>query len=174
MLIRRERPEDVEAIGAVQSHAFARPDQPGEVFEAVLVDRLRTAPEWIPELSLVAVDDAGAVVGHVVCTRGHVEGRPALALGPIGVLPDLQGRGVGNALMHAVLGAADARGEVAVVLLGSPDLYRRFGFDLADRHGVVPPVASWAPYFQLRRLTAYDESLRGTFRYAKEFGEEDV
>jgi predicted N-acetyltransferase YhbS len=41
---------------------------------------------------------------------------PALGLGPIGVVPGHQNRAVGHALMHAVLGAADALDEHLVAL----------------------------------------------------------
>jgi putative acetyltransferase len=74
-------------------------------------------------------------------------------------------------LLHAVLGAADARGEAVVVLLGHPGYYPRFGFELAERFGVTPPVAEWAPHFQLRTLTNYTPALRGPFTYAQPFNE---
>jgi putative acetyltransferase len=71
--------------------------------------------------------------------------------------------------MHGVLAAADALGEPAVVLLGDPDYYRRFGFVLAEPLGVLPPNPHWAPHFQVRPLRGWDESLRGTFHYAPAF-----
>lgn len=132
-----------------------------------LVDWLRADEGWIPPLSMVAVVD-GDVAGHVVCTRGTVGGEPALGLGPLSVVPAHQRSGVGKALMHAVLGAADALGEPVVVLLGDPKYYSRFGFQLAAEVGVEPTVAEWGPYFQVRLLSAYDGQ-RGTFRYAEPF-----
>jgi putative acetyltransferase len=74
---------------------------------------------------------ADEVVGHVVCSRGDIDGRQALGLGPLGVVPDCQRRGVGHALMHGVLAAADALDEPRVLVLGDPDYYARFGFTLA-------------------------------------------
>jgi putative acetyltransferase len=87
------------------------------------------------------------------------------------VLPKRQGDGVGSALMHAVLGAADALGEPFVVLLGNPSYYRRFGFVAAADHGIAAPNPSWGEYFQVRTLSAWDDSLRGTFTYAPPFDE---
>ncbi|MET8311045.1 N-acetyltransferase [Micromonospora sp. NPDC005173] len=173
MLIRRETPADVEAIRAVHAAAFAAPDAGGGVpVEATLVDALRADEGWLPAYSLVATDPDGQVVGHVVATRGLVAGQPvALGLGPLGVLPGWQQRGVGTALMHAVLGAADARDEPLVVLLGHPDYYPRFGFRPAVELGVTPPQP-WGPqYFQARPLGAWRESIRGEFRYAAPFDE---
>lgn len=167
MLIRRETHADHAAVHAVTTAAFSR-EAGAEPVEAGLIDQLRASDDWLPALSLVAVSEA-AVVGHVVCSRGFVGAVPALGLGPISVLPDRQGRGVGHALMHAVLGAADATGEPLVALLGEPAFYRRFGFVEASELSVISPDPGWGAYFQARRLTACPPGLVGPFRYAAAF-----
>jgi putative acetyltransferase len=170
VLIRREVPGDEDAIRAVTAAAFTRPGHPaGRPPEATLVDDLRAGPAWLPPLSLVATGPGGDIIGHVLCTRGHVGAAPVLALGPLSVRPDHQRHGVGSALMHAVLGAADALGEPLAGLLGDPGYYRRFGFRPSTGHAIAPPVADWRPYFQVRTLTAYDPRLSGTFRYPDPF-----
>jgi putative acetyltransferase len=156
VLIRRETPADVDAIRAVTDLAFKNgPEGP-------LIGQLRADEGWIPELSLVE----DGVLGHVVCTRGYVGEVPALGLGPIAVHPSHQRAGIGSALMHAVLGAAEARGERAVILLGSPDYYSRFGFRLASEFGITPPDPEWGPHFQAR---LFEEVPPGAFRYAEPF-----
>jgi putative acetyltransferase len=168
VLIRREASGDADVIRFVTAAAFARPG--GDVpVEAPLVDWLRASPAWIPELSLVAVDLGGDVVGHVVCTRGTVGAAPVLALGPLSVRPDWQRRGVGKALMHAVLGAGDALGEPLVVLLGSTAYYPRFGFRPASEYGITPKHPEWGEHFQVRPLTAYNPAVRGEFAYPEPF-----
>lgn len=171
MLIRRETTADHAAIRRVHAAAFADPDAPQRVpVEVGLVDALREDGSWLPALSLVA-EREGEVVGHVVCTRAHVEGVAALALGPIGVPPESQRAGVGSALMHAVLGAADALGEPLVALLGHREYYPRFGFQPAEKLGITPPVPEWTEHFQVRPLTGYDPAVRGEFAYAAPFME---
>jgi putative acetyltransferase len=173
MYIRRERPVDRQVVHGVHAAAFRSDQQAGDPVEAGLAYELRSTGAALPPLSLVAVID-GEVVGHVVCSRGWVgrddsPDQPALGLGPIGVVPGRQNRGIGQALMHAVLGAADAIDEPLVALLGEPGYYHRFGFEPSHRYDIAPPDPGWGDYFQVRPLTAYDRGLRGTFRYAAAF-----
>lgn len=170
MLIRRESAGDAQAIHAITAAAHGGPGrQHGSVAEAVLVDELRASEAWLAPLSLVATTDDGGICGHVLCTRGHAGDAPVLALGPLSVRPDSQRRGVGSALMHAILGAADALGEPMVVLLGDPGYYCRFGFRLGTEYGIDPPDPQWRPHFQVRTLTKYQPAIRGTFRYPEPF-----
>jgi len=169
MLIRRELPSDAAAVRAVTAAAFVgasysapsvEPD--GAPGEATLVGLLREDDAWIPELAFVAC--AGdAVVGHVVCTRARVGDDPALVLGPLSVHPDHQARGVGSALVHTVLGGADALGEPLVVLVGDPGYYSRFGFVPASALGIEPDDPALERVFQARPLAAYEPSVRGPF-----------
>jgi putative acetyltransferase len=170
VLIQREAAGDADAIRAVTGAAFGGADRTGQdPPEARLVDDLRASPAWLPELSLVAVTQTGELIGHVLCTRAYVGRVPALALGPLSVRPDHQRQGVGSALMHAILSAADALGEPLVGLLGDPAYYGRFGFRLASEYQIVPPRPQWQPYFQVCPLTGYRSLLCGTFTYPEPF-----
>ena len=125
MLIRRYEPEDREAVRRIHAAAFRRPDNPdGTPPEVGLLDDLIEAGDAVSPLSLVAVRQDGPV-GHVVCSRATVGAHPVVALGPIGVLPNHQRHGVGLAMMHAALAAADALEIPLVALLGSRDYYPR-------------------------------------------------
>ncbi|MEV0028486.1 N-acetyltransferase [Nocardia sp. NPDC050793] len=143
---------------------------PAEPPEVDLVARLRSDAGWIPTLSLVAVE-FDTVIGHVCLTRAAVGPFPALGLGPLGVHPEHQGVGVGSALMHAALGAADALDEPLVGLLGSLDYYPRFGFVPAARLGIAPDEPDWVSHFQVRPLTTYEAQITGEFHYAEPFYE---
>ena len=176
MLVRRETTADRDVVHALHRDAFShgptddgRPAGDGSL-EATLVDELRADGDLIPALTFVAEVD-GEVVGHVAMSAATVDGRAGevVALGPLGVLPEHQNRGVGSALVHAALGAADALDLRGVVLLGHPDYYPRFGFGPAVDEGVTPPQ-DWGPrFFLLRRLTAWGDGVRGPFRYAPAF-----
>lgn len=165
--IRQERTTDHAAVDDVHRRAFA--DGGGDPIEVGLLAALRTSSAWIPRLSLVAEVD-GRVCGHVVCTRGHIGDRSGgVGLGPLGVPPAHQRQGIGTALVHAVVAAAEARDVQAVLLLGSPDFYGPLGFVPAWQAGVAAPDPRWGDHFQCRQLS--DTSLQGTFSYAAPFSD---
>jgi putative acetyltransferase len=174
VIVREQQGDDYEAIRHVYAEAFRRPrfrppQNPGSVPPEVgLFEALWEAGDAIPEFSFTALTDGG-VVGHVTASQATVATDPVVAVGPIGVLPDRQGTGIGSALMDALLAAADAADVPLVVLLGAPQYYSRFGFRPATELGVLPPEPEWGDAFQARRLTAYTESLAGRFRYASAF-----
>ena len=169
MLIRRETPADRSTVHTIHSEAFRR--EPGVTpVEAPLVEELRADGDLLDALSLVAVRD-GEVVGHVCCSRARVgdDTTSAVGLGPLGVLPAHQASGVGSALVHAVLGAADALGYGVVVLLGNPAYYGRFGFVTASTLSITAPDPAWDKHFQVRTLTGYKPTQAGAFEYAPAF-----
>jgi putative acetyltransferase len=119
-------------------------------------------------LSFTALE-AGGAVGHVTASRATVDNDSVVAVGPIGVLPEYQGVGIGSALMDALLTAADGADVPMIVLLGPPQYYRRFGFRPARELGVIPPEPTWGEAFQARPLTAYTPAVAGRFQYASAF-----
>ena len=66
-------------------------------------------------------------------------GAAALLLGPLAVHPEAQGRGLGAQLVSEGLGRARQRGHRAVILVGDPDYYGRFGFERALTLGLSLP-----------------------------------
>jgi putative acetyltransferase len=174
VVVRKQQADDYEAIRHVYAEAFRRPgfrppQEPGSVpLEVGLFEALWEAGDVIPELSYTALEELG-VVGHATASRATVAAEPVVAVGPIGVLPECQGRGIGSALMEALLTAADDAEVPMVVLLGSPQYYGRFGFRPAQELGVTPPDTGWGDAFQARALTAYTPTMVGPFEYAPAF-----
>ncbi|MFQ5508390.1 MAG: GNAT family N-acetyltransferase [Leptospirillia bacterium] len=121
--IRYERPEDRAAIRTINEQAF---DGTGE---ADLVDALRAAGGIT--LSLVA-ETGGTLVGHILFSPVSIEtpsgSREAIALAPMAILPEYQRRGIGSQLVRDGLAELTKMGYGAVVVLGHPEYYPRFGF----------------------------------------------
>jgi len=174
VIVREQQAADYEAILHVYAEAFRRPrfrgpPSPDSVpHEVGLFEALWEAGDVIPEFSFTALADGG-VVGHVTASQATVATQPVVAVGPIGVLPDHQGKGIGSALMDALLAAADAAGVPLIVLLGAPQYYGRFGFRPAEELGVISPEQDWGAAFQARALRAYTASVAGRFEYASAF-----
>ena len=128
----------------------------------------------MPELSLVAEED-GRIVGHVLVARGHLDPPAAeplevLTLGPIGVVRERQRQGIGAALMERAIEAADARGAWAIVLVGHPTYYPRFGFEPARPVGLEPPGPWPDGPWMVRRLGAWRPLARSvTVRFASAY-----
>jgi putative acetyltransferase len=105
--------------------------------EADLVDVLRQqAP---PVISLVA-EDGEAVVGHILFTPvtllEHPDSR-IMGLAPMAVAPARQRQGIGSALVREGLDRCRQLGFDAVVVLGHPGYYPRFGFLPASRFEIA-------------------------------------
>ena len=116
-------------------------------------------------------DENGTVVGHLQAAPGRLDGDPTPVAGvaPVCVGAPQQGRGVGSALMDALIDAAADRRWPLLVLLGEPGYYERFGFEPAAPLGLsYPPVGAGNPHFQARKLPGYAKALRGEFDYCWE------
>jgi|RhiMethySRZTD1v2_1073278.scaffolds.fasta_scaffold114788_2 putative acetyltransferase len=127
MLIRAECSDDVAAIDLVNREAF------GSDVEARLVQALRHERAVIA--SLVAVDECGRIVGHIlfspatILTASH-EMRVA-SLAPMAVIPACQRTGIGSMLVGRGLQECKRAGYRAAIVVGHPSYYPRFGFSSA-------------------------------------------
>jgi len=166
MIIREERPEDVEAVRRINDAAFGQPD------EGRIVDALRENCREL--ISLVALDEK-EVVGHILFSPTELRGEHGVLVGiglaPMAVSPDHQRRGVGSALVEHGLRLLRDRLCPYVVVLGHPEYYPRFGFERASAHGVAP---QWDGIpdeaFMLKVLGPPGlGGVRGTLHYRDEF-----
>lgn len=130
MLIRAEKESDRAAVYRINATAFETRA------EAELVETLRECVQ--PLISLVAEVDA-AVVGHIMFSPVRVSADSRLrlmGLAPMAVAPAYQRQGIGSALVRAGLERCKALACSAVVVLGHPAYYPRFGFLPASRFGL--------------------------------------
>jgi putative acetyltransferase len=160
--IRRETANDIAGVRRVNEAAF------GQATEADLVDALREAAS--PFISLVAEHEE-EIVGHICFTPVRVErtaGPPETILGlaPMAVLPERQREGIGSKLVEAGLDECRRAGFDAVVVLGHPDYYPRFGFEPAAPKGLVSEYDVPEPVFMILELRDRDDrDLSGVARY---------
>ncbi len=170
--IRDEEERDWPAVRRVHTAAFETPE------EADLVDALR--PVASPLVSLVAelvAELDGAIAGHVLFSPVSLEGHPSLpmmGLGPMAVAPRLQRRGIGSALVREGLARCRALGAAAVVVVGHPGYYPRFGFTPASGLGLACefefPDEAW---MALELEPGALDGLEGTVKYHPAFGTGD-
>lgn len=166
MDVRTELERDRTSVRAVNESAFGRPD------EAMLVDTLRAQAR--PLISLVA-EEGGSVIGHIMFSPVSISGRSdvlIMGLAPMAVVPGFQGRGVGTALAGTGLVHCRDAGAGAVVVLGHPDYYPRFGFTPAARFGIdceydVPAEA----FMALELWPGYLRDVSGTVRFHPAFAD---
>jgi putative acetyltransferase len=118
----------------------------------------------------------GRVVGHIIVsgtTLDSDDGRmvPILMLSPLGVLPALQGRGIGLGLTGAVLAIADARPEPLMIVQGHPTYYPRFGFVRGRSIGILPPehLGAIDHAWMARRRPGSPADVRGRVVYPQAF-----
>ncbi len=116
--------------------------------------KVREGTEWLPGLSFAALDEDEMLAGTIQCwpvalTDENGRRHPMIMVGPVAVLPGLQGKGYGKALMTAALTAIDPRAPLPQVLIGDPEYYERFfGFSNAHTGGWKLP----GPFEQRRLL----------------------
>ena len=140
--------------------------------EANVVDRLRrTCDEY---LAFVATEGE-AIVGHVLFTPVTLDASSIVGMGlaPAAVDPDHQNGGIGTSLVRHGLKDLRTSGCPFVIVLGHPEYYPRFGFELASAYGVTSQwdgVPGEAFMIQVFNRAAFPET-GGTARYRSEFDE---
>jgi len=143
--IRHEKPADVAARETLLDAAC------GATRTRKSSERLRQGRLPAPGLALIAADGRRVIgtarLWHVRCGSGQL----ALLLGPVAVAGHCRNRGIGAALVRRALREARRRGHGAVILIGDPPYYGRFGFSAAKTG------ALWMPGpFERHRLLAVE------------------
>jgi len=162
-LIRDATPADYPAIRAVVRHAFGQAD------EANLVEQLRADGDALVEL--VAASDI-ALQGHILYSplaihRGATQ-IAAAALAPVSVLPAFQRSGIGATLIEAGNARCAELGLKAIIVLGHPGYYPRFGFSPRLTESLNAPFSG--PAFMALELEPGALAAGGQVRYAAAFG----
>lgn len=167
MIIRKELPEDVSQVRNINFSAF------DTKAEANLVDVLRSS--GISIISLVA-EKEGELIGHIlfspVILECGSENISVAGLAPMAVLPEWQNRGVGSKLVEEGLRQCQEAGYDAVVVLGHPEYYPRFGFVPSIKYGIKSEFDVPNEVFMVKELK--DGALTncaGSIKYNEVFSE---
>jgi putative acetyltransferase len=164
--IREEYAADQDAIRDVLTSAF-----PTDA-EARLVDLLRQQHK--ASIALVAVAD-NRLVGHIffspVTVTNVPQGFRGVGLAPVAVHRDFQNRGIGSKLIREGLERCTQGGYAAVVVLGHPNYYPRFGFRTASAYGLVNEYGVGDGFMVLGLKDGILDKINGLVRYAPEFRE---
>ena len=166
--IRIEKPEDVLQVRKINEQAFETPA------EANIVDILR---QNCPNLLSLVAEDGNCIVGHILfspavinSSEGRIEG---MGLAPMAVSPNRQRQTIGSQLVKYGLEILRERGCPFVIVLGHPEYYPRFGFELASKYGLscqwdgVPDEA----FMVMIMNHALLKGVSGVARYREEFNQ---
>lgn len=167
-MIRQERVQDYAQIYDVIQKAFEN-EKMTDHKEHILVDQLRHTEAYISELALVYAEN-GEILGQICYSECFIGEHPVLALAPVAVLPAHQGKGIGTQLIEASIERAKWSGFSAILVLGNPELYKRFGFVQASEFGIEAPFD--APQENYMVMPLYKGSLTGisgAVKYAAPF-----
>jgi len=164
MIIRAETEDDFAAVQSINLSAFP------EDGESRLVNNLRENAQ--PIISLVAEVD-GKLVGHILFSPVTLDSKSSLqlmGLAPMAVLPAYQRQGIGSVLIEAGLEKCRLAQYGAVVVLGHPDYYPKFGFTASSNFAIKSEYDVPTDVFMIIELEkGYLEDCSGTISYHEEF-----
>jgi predicted N-acetyltransferase YhbS len=174
-IIRKENPQDYNRVFDLIQKAF-EPLEISDHNEGQLVEKLRKAPTFIEDLSLVA-EHSGQVVGHILFTPMVIDNGeqkfPTLILAPVSVLTEFQKIGIGGQLILAGHQKAIELGFHSAILLGHPEYYPRFGYKPASNWGIKTqiPLPSDDVFMAVELTENGLNGISGMAVFPPEFGE---
>jgi putative acetyltransferase len=172
MGVREEEEDDIVDVHLLLEAAFGQED------ESRLVEKLRSRPNFDPDLSFVTFQGQ-RVLGHLLFTPIWIVKdddkdikHPALALAPVAILPKEQRKGLGTSLIKFGLMRCKDQGHRLVIVVGHPEYYERFGFRPAVAKGITNDLGVGDPYFMVLELEEGAlEGVTGEVRYPQPFKE---
>ncbi|MGG5794383.1 GNAT family N-acetyltransferase [Bacillus nitratireducens] len=171
--IRQEQKNDYRKTEEVVQQAFLH-EEFSDKKEHELVKRIRECDAFIPELSLVAVDEE--IVGHILLSKITIEqdgtSVESLALAPVSVARGHQKKGIGGKLIGAALEKAKELGYGSVAVLGHPEYYPKFGFEKASNWNIKAPFEVPDEVFMVMELREHAlQGVEGIVQYSSAFAE---
>ncbi len=165
IIIRKETKEDYFKTEHMVMRAFWNIHGPG-CNEHLLVHKLRTSPDYIPELSRVAELD-GRIVGAIFYSKARVmEGdvvHEVLTFGPLAVEPVCFSMGIGAKLLNETIESARNTDYPGIVICGEPGYYPKHGFELCEKYDIHHPAFGNSDAFMAFPLKETFKDVHGLF-----------
>ncbi|MDD2621356.1 MAG: N-acetyltransferase [Syntrophomonadaceae bacterium] len=147
LVIRNECEKDHRQVEELTREAFWNLYVPG-CDEHYLAHAMRSHPDFLPELDFVAVLDE-KIVGNIMYAKSRLLSNQGLSLdtitfGPVSVLPELQKKGIGFALIQHSIKKALSENYKVIIIQGHPHNYCKHGFvgskslGVSDAEGKYP------------------------------------
>ena len=171
LIIRPEEPVDHSCMENLIRDAFWDVYRPG-ASEHLLIHKLRQHPSFLPEFSFVAEFEGQLAGGiwYALCAIEKPDGTriPIPTLGPVGVAPAFQKRGIGSALIRHTIQLVKAAGHPGIVIFGDPAYYGRFGFGPGRESGIAACDGKFYDVLQLLRFSP-DADLSGRYQESEPY-----
>lgn len=168
LVIRQENMDDYEQVYNVIKTAFEKAEH-SDGNEQDLVVLLRKSNSFIPELSLVAVNE-NKIVGYILFTKVKIGDNTELALAPLAVLPEYQRKGIGTSLIKEGHKIAKKLNYNYSIVLGSNKYYPRLGYIPASKYNIKAPFDVEDNYFMAIKLNENAKTINGKVEYDEAFG----
>lgn len=167
LTLRLENKNDYEIVEHLTREAFWDVYQPG-CAEHLILHRLRSVDAFLPNLDYVAIAD-GKIVGNIAYSKSKIvdsekNSHDVITFGPISVLPSLQNKGIGSALIKHTVEKAREMGYKAILIMGNPEYYHKFGFQSAKNFKIS--LADGTNFDAFMAMELYPDALKdisGTF-----------
>lgn len=114
-----------------------------------LVEEIRSKKYYLPELELIMVNEEDEILGYVMFSRFHLEGKyedELLILTPAAVKTELQRQHISKELIEYGFRVAKKLGYKAVIVEGNPQNYRSRGFDSSCKYGIEAAPSVGLPH----------------------------
>ncbi len=160
--IRHETKDDHRETETLTRNAFWDLYKPG-CDEHLVLHKMRDLPVFVKELNYVAVT-GDSIIGNIVFSKASVvndndDEFEVLTMGPVSVLPEYQGKGIGSRLINHALDHAGKMGFSAVLIFGDSEYYSRFGFVNAAKYNIQ--TSEGENFNAFMALELFENSLQG-------------
>ena len=170
MIIRLEEEKDYFETENLTREAFWNVYREG-CFEHLIIHNLRKDKSFVKELDY-CIEINNKIIANIVYAKGKLKLengniREILIFGPVSVLPEYQKKGYGEKLINYTIEKAKELGFDAIVIMGNPNYYKKFGFESCSKYKIYYEEIDKkeeTPFFMIKILNDNNiENLKGIY-----------